>query len=116
MPRPLTLLVESEILPGKARELREVLARVIAHCGETEPGMLAYDWYIDAQEQECRVVERYADSDAVLFHFENYARFGAQLAACRSLQKLTLLGEPSEALAGLAPGSFAWLTGLERES
>jgi len=117
--RPLTVLVESEIAPGKASELREVLARVIAHCGESEPGMLAYDWYVDAEEQQCRVVERYADSDALLFHFENYAPFGKELAACRTLKSLTLLGEPSEklrkALSAMSPPTFGWLAGLERE-
>ena len=94
----ITVLVESEILPGQAEALREVVGRVIEHCGETEPGLLAYEWYVDEAASEARVVERYADSDALLFHFQNYARFGEELAACRKMKKLTLLGEPSEAL------------------
>ena len=94
----ITVYVESEILPGQAEALREVVARVIEHCGATEPGLLAYDWYVDEAGLECRVVERYADSDAILFHFQNYARFGEELAACRTMKRLQLLGEPSEAL------------------
>ncbi len=98
MNHEIVVLVESEILPGRADALREVVGRVIEHCGATEPGLLAYDWFLNEDESEARVVERYADSDAILFHFQNYARFGEELATCREMKKLTLLGEPNEAL------------------
>ena len=118
MSQEITVLVESEILPGQAEALREVVTRVIEHCGATEPGLLAYDWYVDEAGAECRVVERYADSDAILFHFQNYARFGEELAACRQMKKLTLLGDPSpklrEALAAMSPPIFLPSIGLER--
>lgn len=114
----ITVFVESEILPGRAEALHEVVGRVIEHCGATEPGLLAYEWYVDEGASEARVVERYADSDALLFHFQNYARFGEELAACRKMRKLTLLGEPSEALRSaveaMAPPVFLPSIRLER--
>jgi len=92
------LIVESAILPNKSTELKAVLERLIAHCRETEPGLLGFDWYINADETEVRVIETYANSDAVLFHFQNYASFRPELDACRQLQKATLLGNPNEQL------------------
>jgi len=38
------------------------------------------------------------NSDAVLFHFNNYAPFRERLAECRSMISLEILGTPSEEL------------------
>ena len=119
MSASIVVLVESEVLPGRFEALRDVIDRVIAHCSQTEPGMLGYDWYVNADESECRVVETYADSDAVLFHFQNYARFTEELATCRTMKRLQVLGEPSEALttalAAMSPPVFRPFTGFVRD-
>ena len=110
MSESITVLVESEILPGRLDALRDVVDRVIAHCSETEPGMLEYAWFVDEAAGECRVVETYADSDAVLFHFQNYAPFTEGLATCRTMKRLQVLGASSEklttALQAMSPPVF----------
>lgn len=117
MTTKVTMISESIILDGKADELKALLKRVVAHCKATEPGMLIYNWYFNAEETECRVLEQYKDSDAVLFHFQNYAPFGEELAACRKPRQLTLLGKLSpvlkEAMAPFKPLIFEPVIGLD---
>ena len=105
MSEQLTIVIKSAIKPGKAAELKEILHRVIAHCQATEPDMLSYDWYINADESECCVIETYASSDALLFHFRNYASFRPEMDACREMREINLLGSPSAQLLELIGGA-----------
>lgn len=109
------LIVRTEIFPNKKQELIAVLIDLIAHCRETESGMLQYDWYINDEESECIVVESYSDSEAILFHFDNYKPFAQRLAACRKVKEFSLLGNPNEALkarmAKVNPKTYSFLAG-----
>ncbi len=98
MDNSVILIVESEILPGKLDALKGVISRVVAHTRETEPNTLMYSWYINEAETELRVVERYTNSDAVLFHGQNYADFAKELADLRKVKKMTVCGAVSEQL------------------
>ena len=101
------LIVESEIVPGKLGALKDVITRVVAHTKQTEPGTLLYSWYINEAGTELRVVERYADSDAVLFHGQNYAGFAKELADMRTVKRMTVCGPVSEQLKGLLSNAGA---------
>ncbi|MEM9775283.1 MAG: antibiotic biosynthesis monooxygenase [Chloroflexota bacterium] len=98
MSETLTIVIKSAIKPGKAAELKDILNEVIAHCKVTEPGMLQYDWYINEDESECMVIEQYASSDDLLFHFGNYVDWRPKMDACREMREVNLLGSPSEKL------------------
>ena len=98
MSETLTVVIKSAIKLGKAAELKEILSEVIAHCKATEPGMLQYDWYINADESECLVIEQYASSDDLLFHFGNYADWRPKMDECREMREVNLLGSLSEKL------------------
>ncbi len=98
MSKSIFLIVESEIAPGKLAELKDVISRVVAHVKATEPNTLLYSWYINEAETELRVVEQYADSDAVLFHGQNYASFAKELADLRTVKRMTVCGEVSKPL------------------
>lgn len=98
MAEPLTLIVESTVIDGKYDDLVALIERVAAHCSATEPGLQRYDWFANDDRTEVRVVEKYADSEALRFHLENYASFLPAMAECRTPVRFTLLGEPDEAL------------------
>ncbi len=98
MPEPITLIVESAVTDGKYDALVALIAEVAAHCSATEPGLRRYDWFVSDDRSEVRVVEEYADSDAIRFHLENYASFLPAHAECRTPTRFTLLGEPDDAL------------------
>ena len=98
MAEPITLIVESTVTDGKYDDLIALIAEVSAHCAATEPDQLRYDWYVDADRSEVRVVETYADSDAVRFHLQNYSAYLPAMAECRTTVRITVLGEPDDAL------------------
>lgn len=98
MSEKLTIVIKSAIKPGKAEQLKAILERVIAHCKATEPGMLVYDWYINADQSECCVIETYESSEALIFHFKNYAHFRPEMEECRDMREVNLLGSPSPQL------------------
>jgi quinol monooxygenase YgiN len=82
-------------LSDQAREL--VLAK--------EPGTLGYDLYLNADESECMVIERYRDSAAAIEHAANLGHlFPAVLATVEVLHG-ELLGEPSPELRANLAGS-----------
>lgn len=99
MSSPITLIVESVVLPGKLEQLRDTVKRVAEHCAASESGLLRYDWYVDESGETLRVVETYADSDAIRFHMQNYSMFLPALDELRQMKNLTLLGEPDAELA-----------------
>lgn len=98
MTSPIILVVESAVTPGKLDELRSLTAEVAAHCAATEAGLLTYDWFISDDGTKIRVFEQYADSDAIRFHAGNYASFLPSLAECRTVERMTVLGEPDAEL------------------
>lgn len=98
MTEPISLIVESTVAEGKYDDLVALIEEVAAHCAATEPGQLRYDWFVNDDRSEVRVVEDYADSDAVRFHLQNYAAYLPAMAECRTTVRITVLGEPDAPL------------------
>lgn len=97
-------LIESEILPGKEAELREVVSELSEHVVATEPGTLRYDWFVDTEAQTLRLVEEYDSFESAMFHGKNYRAFRIKLDELRVVTKRTICGDVSdEAKAILAP-------------
>ena len=94
----ITIVVRSKIVDGKLDELKQVLAELVAHMKETEKDCLSYEWYLYEESMEVMVVERYANSDAVLFHMQNYQQFVPRMEGCRTLLNLSINGNASDTL------------------
>ncbi|EDP96435.1 antibiotic biosynthesis monooxygenase [Kordia algicida OT-1] len=94
----ITIIATSKLLDDKLSELQEVVQKLQAHCSETEKGMLQYDWYISETDNTVKVLETYTDSEAVLFHFDNYKSFSSRLNEVRSFVSLEIYGNASDAL------------------
>ena len=62
------LVVDLTIHEGKFDAFESLAQEMIAG-SRTEPGTLAYEWYLSGDRQSCRLVENYRDADAVLTHF-----------------------------------------------
>ena len=68
-----------------------------------DSGTLQYDIYLNDDEPECMVIERYRDSDALIEHGENLGDLSGAILATVSVVHGEVLGEASEDLrAGLA--------------
>jgi quinol monooxygenase YgiN len=71
----------------------------------TEPGTLGYDLYLNDDQTECVVIERYRDSEAAMFHAENLGHLFADVLATVEIVHGELLGEPSAELRSRMAGS-----------
>jgi hypothetical protein len=63
-----------------------------------DSGTLHYAVYLNDDETECVVVERYRDSEALLEHAEHLADLSAEILGIVSVVHGEVLGEPSDEL------------------
>jgi quinol monooxygenase YgiN len=83
---------------GKVEEFKRLSARALEIVRTKDPGTLQYDVYLNDDESECVVIERYKDSEAAIQHAANLGDlFGAVLATV-SVVHGEILGEPSAEL------------------
>lgn len=95
-------IARQRIHPGKLDEFKRLAAECMRSAREKDTGTLQYDFYFNADETECIVVERYRDSAAFLEHTQNLGELmGQVMAICTTTGEV--LGEPGPELAqGLA--------------
>jgi quinol monooxygenase YgiN len=90
---------------GKLDEYKRLSARAMEIVRTKDTGTLQYDTYLNEDQSECVIVERYRDSEAALEHAANLADLSAEVLAIVSVVHGELLGEPSAELrAKLADG------------
>jgi quinol monooxygenase YgiN len=90
---------------GKREEYMRLSARAAEIVRAKEPGTLQYDLYLNHDQSECMIVERYRDSAAAMAHAANLGDlFGAVLATV-SVVHGELLGDPSAELRAKLAGS-----------
>ena len=70
-----------------------------------DPGTLGYDLYLNRDQSECMIIERYRDSEAAIEHAANLGHLFDAVLATVSVVHGELLGEPSEELRGKLAGS-----------
>jgi quinol monooxygenase YgiN len=78
--KPVTLIAHFRINSGKTGEFKKIIAKCIEVVKEKEAGngTLSYEWYFNADESECKVLETYRDSNAVLAHAANVGPYLGQ--------------------------------------
>jgi len=94
----ITLIATLKLIDNQKEALTQTVKELQSHCLNTEQGMLQYDWYLSESTNTIKVLETYTDSDAVLFHFDNYKPFAAALSESREFVSLEVYGNASEAL------------------
>ncbi len=70
-----------------------------------EPGTLGYDLYLNGDQSECMIIERYRDSEAAIEHAANLGHLFAAVLETVSVVHGELLGEPSAELRAKLAGS-----------
>jgi quinol monooxygenase YgiN len=90
---------------GRLEEYKRLSARAMEIVRTEDTGTLQYDTYLNDDQTECMVIERYRDSEAAIEHAANLGDlFGAVLATV-SVVHGELLGEPSAELRAKMAGS-----------
>jgi quinol monooxygenase YgiN len=69
----INVFYELEIVPGKADELREIVAAMVAFNEEGEPDARVYSVYISSDNKLLTFWETHADNAAMMFHAERFA-------------------------------------------
>jgi quinol monooxygenase YgiN len=112
-------VLEMEIRPGQAEQVQPLVDEMVAATARDEAGALGYAYYLDAAGNRCTVVERYADSGAVMAHLANFgAHFAERFLAAFAPLRFTVYGSPDDevrsALAAFAPGYARRIAGFQR--
>ncbi len=105
------------IHPGKLDEFKATAAECMAITKEKDTGTLQYDFFLNADETECVILETYASSEAVLDHVDNLGDVLDRLLGLGELSE-EVFGDPSpqlrEILAPLNSKIYTRLQGLYR--
>ena len=80
---------------GKLDEFKRLSAQAMEIVQTEEPGTLQYDTYINDDQTECVMIERYRDSEAAMDHAANLAGLSAEVLETVTVVHGELLGEPS---------------------
>ena len=83
---------------GKLDEYKRLSARAMDIVRSKDSGTLQYDTYLNEDQSECVVIERYRDSEAAMEHAANLGDISAAVLAIVSVVHGELLGEPSAEL------------------
>lgn len=97
-------IVNLSIKEGQLDTFKSVMADMIGSA-RNEAGTLAYEWCFNADETQCSVYERYADSDAVLQHFSNYGAFADRFRQTCDRGEMIVLGHPNAAAREILDGA-----------
>ena len=83
---------------GKVEEFKRLSAQAMEIVKTKDSGTLQYDIYLNDDESECMVIERYKDSEALLEHFENVRELFEPIFATVSVVHGEVLGDVSAEL------------------
>jgi quinol monooxygenase YgiN len=93
---------------GKVEEFKRLSAEAMEIVRTKDTGTMPYEIYLNDDQSEAIVVERYRDSEALIEHFANFRALGAAILATGSVSG-ELLGEPSAKLRANLAGSVVRL-------
>ena len=97
-------IVRVKLHEGKLDEFKRLSAQCMEIVRARDPGTLQYDTYINDDESECIVVERFTDSEALIEHSTNLAHVMEAILATGSFSG-ELLGQPSAEVRARLAGS-----------
>jgi quinol monooxygenase YgiN len=92
---------------GKRDEYLRLAEQADALVAANEPGTLQYDLFLNDDQTECMIVERYRDSEAAMEHAANVGHLFAEVFATVSLVHGELLGDLSDELRAKLAGGEA---------
>lgn len=90
--------------PGKLDEWRRLTEQAMEIVRTRDPGTLQYEVFLNHDETEAIVFERYRDADAALVHFANISHLMEPLMATATITG-EILGTPNETMRAQLGGS-----------
>jgi quinol monooxygenase YgiN len=111
--------VNLAIHDGKLDAFQAIAQDMIAGT-QKEPGALAYEWHLSADRKQCRLIETYADANAVQAHINGpvVQQLVPKLLEAATLNGFEVYGDPgpqaTEMLKGIGAKIFPLWRGLNR--
>jgi quinol monooxygenase YgiN len=93
----LKVVARLKIHDGKLEAFKGLANECIRIVKEKDQGTLQYDWFLNEDQTECVVLERYQDSNAVMDHMANLGETMGQLFSVGDFSA-EIFGNPSEEL------------------
>jgi quinol monooxygenase YgiN len=94
-----------KFLECKRQEYLRLSAQAMDIVQAKDSGTLGYDLYLNGDQSECMVIERYRDSEAAIEHAANLGPLFPAVLATVTVVHGELLGEPSTELRGNLAGN-----------
>ncbi len=119
MPQHVYLLVELTIHEGQFDAFEKTAKQMIADT-PNEPGAVGYEWHLSPDRKRCRIVETYADADALLAHLKGpvVQELVPKMLESSAIDRAEVYGDPRaearEMLAGFGAGIFDRWQGFHR--
>ena len=103
--REVRFTVDLAIKPGKLVEFESV-AKAMVDATRNEHGVLAYDFFLNADRSKCRLVEAYAGPAAALAHLTGpvVREMVPKLLAAASLKGFECYGDPGAKVSEILQG------------
>ena len=73
------LTAHFKIQPGKTESFKELAVKCVEAVRQNEKGALQYQWFYNADQTDCKVLETYRDTAAVFAHMQNVGPLLQQL-------------------------------------
>jgi quinol monooxygenase YgiN len=83
---------------GKLDEYKRLSAQALEIVKTKDTGTLQFDMYLNDDESECVIVERYRDSEALIEHAANLSDLSARILSIVTVVHGEVLGEASAEL------------------
>lgn len=97
-----------KVKPGKASEVKSLMADMVDGSKSSEPGTLIYEWSASEDGASYHMLERFADSAAALTHLKSFGEnFAGRFLDVFDVVRFFVFGAPDaavrEAVAGFNP-------------
>jgi quinol monooxygenase YgiN len=92
------------VKPGELDGFSDLMEEMVAHT-RSEPGTLAYEWFVSDDGGEVHLYERYIDSAAAMAHLVGFGRhFAHRFTAATDQTAMYVYGNADETLRGAVNG------------
>jgi quinol monooxygenase YgiN len=97
------LTVELTVNEGSQDAFEAVAKTMTAESG-TEPGTLGYEWFFSPDRKHCRLLETYADADAVTAHFTGpvVGELVPKMVPLCTIDRFEIYGDPGPTVTAMA--------------
>lgn len=90
-----TFTIEFSLQEGRQEDFKKIVNEAIAIVEASEQGALNYQFYFNADESKCYVMEQYSDSSAMMTHLNNVSAVLNEILKISSITRLEIFGSLS---------------------